>query len=219
MLSTNAATNMTTTTATATAAAAATKTTRSSSSTTARTSGNDFDTLILPHRAALCAQARRLTGGNISDAEDLVQETMLRAYTRLDQVTTRETVGPWLHTILRNLFINEYHKKKRAPQAVELDKAEVSARNTFAAASTSRSPESAVINQMEHSALLGAVSKLPDPYRDILILADMEGMAYQDIAEKMQMPLGTVRSRLFRARHKVQRSLYSWRPNQANQAN
>ena len=212
MMSTNAATNMTTTTtANTTIRRSSNNSSGSSSTTTTGNTGNTFDTLILPHRAALSAQARRLTG-NQNDAEDLVQETLLRAYTRLDQVTNRETVGPWLHTILRNLFINEYHKKKRAPHSVELDKAEVSARNTFAT-SSSRSPESAVIGQMEHTALIGAVEKLPAPYRDILILADMEGLPYQEIAEKMQMPLGTVRSRLFRARHRVQRSLYSWRPN------
>jgi RNA polymerase sigma-70 factor, ECF subfamily len=168
-----------------------------------------FERWILPHRRALFAQAHRLTG-NSADAEDLVQETLVRAYTRRDQLTGGETAAAWLYTMQRNLFINDYRKRTKGPAFSELT--EESARFAQMPRTTAtESPEATVTRQMENQALLQAVAKLAPMYRDVLILSDIEGLSYQEIAEKTGQPIGTIRSRLARARQRLQRSLYSWR--------
>jgi RNA polymerase sigma-70 factor, ECF subfamily len=168
-----------------------------------------FERFILPHRRALFAQAHRLTG-NAADAEDLVQETLVRAYTRRDQLTGGETAAAWLYTMQRNLFINDYRKKTKGPAFSELT--EESARHAHLPRSvTTESPETTVARQMENQALMKAIARLPAMYRDVLILSDLEGLSYQEIAERTGQPIGTIRSRLARARQRIQRSLYSWR--------
>ncbi|MDX1935013.1 MAG: sigma-70 family RNA polymerase sigma factor [Capsulimonadales bacterium] len=166
-----------------------------------------FDAVILPHRRSLFAQAHRLTG-NASDAEDLVQETLLRAYTRQDQLTASETAGAWLHTMQRNLFINAYRKRQKAPQMTELT--EVRAERTEARQRTTESPEVTVARRLEYQALRRALVALPARYREILHLADVEQLSYQEIADRMEMPVGTIRSRIARGRQRLQRALRGW---------
>jgi RNA polymerase sigma factor (sigma-70 family) len=168
-----------------------------------------FERYILPHRRALFAQAQRLTG-NMTDAEDLVQETLVRAYTRRDQLTGGETAAAWLYTMQRNLFINDYRKKVKGPSFSELTE-ETGNRSQMPRSTVTESPEATVARQMENQALLKAVSNLPAMYRDVLILSDIEGLSYQEIADRTGQPVGTIRSRLARARQRIQRSLYSWR--------
>jgi RNA polymerase sigma-70 factor (ECF subfamily) len=168
-----------------------------------------FERWILPHRRALFAQAQRLTG-NASDAEDLVQETLVRAYTRRDQLTGSETAAAWLSTMQRNLFINSYRKRKKGPAFAELT--EESARHATALRSrATESPEATVARRMEHAAVLGALADLPGAYRDVLVLSDLEQLPYQEIASLTGLPLGTVKSRVARGRQRLQRSLYAWR--------
>jgi RNA polymerase sigma-70 factor, ECF subfamily len=168
-----------------------------------------FERWILPHRRALFAQAQRLTG-NSADAEDLVQETLVRAFTRREQLTGGETAAAWLYTMQRNLFINDYRKRAKGPMLSELTE-ESAARTVLPRAVATESPETTVARQMEHQALLRAVAALPTMYREVLILSDMEGFSYQEIADRVGQPIGTIRSRLARARQRIQRSLYSWR--------
>jgi RNA polymerase sigma-70 factor, ECF subfamily len=168
-----------------------------------------FERYILPHRRALFAQAQRLTG-NAADAEDLVQETLVRAYTRRDQLTGGETAAAWLYTMQRNLFINNYRKKVKGPMLSELT--EESAKYAQAPRTTAtESPEATVARQLENQALLKAIAGLPAMYREVLVLSDIEGLSYQEIANRVGQPVGTIRSRLARARQRIQRSLYSWR--------
>jgi RNA polymerase sigma-70 factor (ECF subfamily) len=169
-----------------------------------------FETLVLPHRGALAAQARRLTG-DATDAEDLVQETLVRAYTRLDTLTSEATLRAWLHTILRNLFINEYHKRARAPRSLSLEGdlvEEITTPSAHAARSTR--PEVAVEKRLEHAAVLRALATLPTAYREAVVMADVDQMSYQEIADRLGLPLGTVRSRIARGRARIQRSLWAW---------
>lgn len=167
----------------------------------------NFEKWILPHRRALYAQAQRLTG-NTNDAEDLVQETLIRAYTRRDQLSGGETAGAWLYTMQRNLFINLYRKRQKAPICTELT--EVRVERTDTRKPTTESPEATVTRQMEYQALRQALTSLPSRYRRILHLAEVEQLSYQEIAEQMQMPIGTIRSRISRGRQRLQRTLWAW---------
>jgi RNA polymerase sigma-70 factor (ECF subfamily) len=174
-----------------------------------------FERWILPHRRALFAQAQRLTG-NASDAEDLVQETLVQAYTRCDQLTGGETAVAWLSTMQRNLFINGYRKRRKGPAFSELT--EESARRATPKSRATESPEATVARQMEYAAVLRALAELPGSYREVLVLSDIEQLPYQEIAAQTGLPLGTVKSRVARGRQRLQRSLYAWRSAAATDA-
>jgi len=180
-------------------------------------SDRSFEKIILPHVDSLYGAAYRLTRRS-SDAEDLVQDTMLRAYTRFESFRADGSPRAWLLTIMRNIFINAYRKKSREPLAVSLESVEdPGLHNTWKwnggmpGYRETDSPERTVLSQMEAAALLRAVSDLPEDYRQVVILADIDGLSYIDIAERLGVPVGTVRSRLNRGRRRVQRALYAWR--------
>jgi RNA polymerase sigma-70 factor, ECF subfamily len=170
-------------------------------------SEKDFDALILPHRESLFRHAMALTHNN-DEAEDLVQETVLRALKCFASYRAEGSVRSWLLTILRNMFINNYRNQKRGPRAVFLDALE----NPDPVLPPYPGPERMVFVQMENEALQRAVAALPLEYRQVLELSDMQGFSYQEISEELHVPIGTVRSRLSRARNRVRRSLYVWRP-------
>lgn len=171
-----------------------------------RAEQSQFEILILPHADSLYGPAYQLTR-SASDAEDLVQDTMLRAYDRFGSFRADGSPRAWLHTIMRNLFINTYRKRTREPHQISFDALEEpgTLRPTIA------SPERVVLSRMEGAALLRAVSGLPDEYRAVVVLADVEGLSYQEIADRLRIPVGTVRSRLSRGRKRVQRALFAWR--------
>ena len=170
-------------------------------------SQTEFERTALPHRDALYGQALALTR-NSDEAEDLVQETILRALRNFESFRAEGPVRAWLLTILRNLFINGYRSKSRAPRAVSLDALE----HPDPITPRDPGPERQVFARMENEALNLAVDKLPDDYREVLVMSDVRGMTYQEISAELELPIGTVRSRLSRARNRVRRSLYAWRP-------
>lgn len=181
-----------------------------------------FEKLILPHESSLYAPAMALTHSS-SDAEDLVQETLVRAYDRFDTFRADGSPRAWLHTIMRNLFFNAYRKKSREPKQVSLEffdpaTSDLAGSGTGIASRvapnqpTSDSPERQVISEMEGTAVLEAVRALPQEYRQVVAMADIQGMPYQDIADALEIPIGTVRSRLSRGRERVRRAVFSWRP-------
>lgn len=163
--------------------------------------------MVLPHRDALYGHALALTH-NVDEAEDLVQETTLRALRGFDSFRADGPVRAWLLTILRNLFINKYRSRIRAPRQVSLDALE----NPDPITPTEPGPERAIFSKLENEALGRAVAALPADYRDVLVLSDMRGLTYQEISEALGLPIGTVRSRLSRARGRVRRALFAWRP-------
>ena len=167
----------------------------------------DFEKTVLPHRAALYGHALALTR-NADEAEDLVQETTLRALRGFESFRAEGPVRAWLLTILRNLFINSYRSRIRAPRSVSLDALE----NPDPIVPTEPGPERQVFSRMENEALGLAVASLQSEYREVLILSDMRGMSYQEISAHLELPIGTVRSRLSRARSRVRRALFAWRP-------
>jgi len=171
-----------------------------------------FEKVILPHEPSLYGPAMALTR-SASDAEDLVQETLLRAYDRFDTYRSDGSPRAWLHTIMRNLFYNMYRKKSREPRQISLENADGTAIEQPTAPNAS--PERQVLSQLEGAALLQAVRTLPEEYRRVVAMADLQGMAYQEIAEDLAIPVGTVRSRLSRGRERVRRSLIAWHPETA----
>lgn len=168
-----------------------------------------FEKVILPHESSLYAPAMALTR-SASDAEDLVQETLLRAYDRFDTYRSDGSPRAWLHTIMRNLFYNAYRKKSREPRQVSLENVEGTGPEQ--SAPNASSPERQVLSQMEGAAVLQAVKGLPEEYRLVVAMADLQGLAYQEIADALDIPVGTVRSRLSRGRERVRRSLAGWHP-------
>jgi RNA polymerase sigma-70 factor, ECF subfamily len=179
-----------------------------------------FREVILPLEPTLYGSALALTHSS-SDAEDLVQDTLIRAYDRFDTFKPEGSPKAWLHTIMRNLFFNMYRKRSRQPQMVSLEQYAIgnqgeslSAENEVSLlhTETQLSPERQVLSQIEGDAALSAIEELPSEYREVVILSDIEGLAYQEIADQLHIPVGTVRSRLSRGRERLRRALYSWRP-------
>ena len=168
------------------------------------TAGRAFDAEALPHLDALYRVALRLTG-DPSQAEDLVQDTMLKAYRSWKQYRPGSNAKGWLLTILRNTFINDYRRRKLEPIATDLEAVEPHA--IYRDIETA-DPEGAFFSQIVDEKVLQAVDALPTEFREVLVLSDMEGLHYAEIAETLQVPVGTVKSRLFRARRLLQAALY-----------
>jgi RNA polymerase sigma-70 factor, ECF subfamily len=166
--------------------------------------GHSFDEEALPHLDALYRVALRLTG-DAARAEDLVQDTMLKAYRSWRQYRPGTNAKGWLLTILRNTFINDYRRRKLEPVAMDLEAVEPHA--IYRDIETA-DPEGAFFSQIVDEKVLQAIDALPPEFREVLVLSDMEGMRYAEIAEALQVPVGTVKSRLFRARRLLQAALY-----------
>ncbi len=173
----------------------------------------DFETMVLPHRDALYGHALALTR-NAEEAEDLVQETTLRALRGFDSFRADGPVRAWLLTILRNLFINTYRCRVRTPRHVSLD----ALQNPDPVTPVQAGPERVIFSKLENEALNRAIAALPPSYREVLVMSDISGLSYQQISEALDLPIGTVRSRLSRARSRVRRALFAWRPEIANAA-
>jgi RNA polymerase sigma-70 factor, ECF subfamily len=170
------------------------------------TAGRQFNAEALPHLDALYRTALRLTG-DPSQAEDLVQDTMLKAYRAWRQYQPGTNAKGWLLTILRNTFINDYLRRKLEPIATDLELVEPHA---LYRAIEDVDPEGAFFAKIVDEKVLEAIDALPPDFREVLVLSDMEGMSYGEIAEALEIPVGTVKSRLFRARRRLQSSLYAY---------
>src|SRR6266542_442994 len=168
-----------------------------------------FEREALVHLDALYRVALRLTR-NASDADDLVQETMLKAYRAWDQYEKGTNAKGWLLTILRHAFINEYRRRTRHPETVDLDTIEPFA--VFGEIQE-EDPQGAFFDRIVDDEVLRAIDALPEAFRETLVLSDVEGMSYQEIGKILEIPVGTVKSRLFRARQLLQGKLYDYAVN------
>lgn len=167
----------------------------------------------LSHIDALYRTALRMTR-NQSDAEDLVQETYLRAFRSLDQYRDGTNLRAWLFRIMTNAYINDYRKRARRPQSSSLDDIEDfylydHLIDSGVQPSTER-PEEIVLNRLTAEDVVGALDSLSDDFRHVVLLADVEGFTYREIAEILDIPVGTVMSRLYRARRRLQAALYDF---------
>ena len=156
-----------------------------------------FEAEALIHVDALFRVALRFVG-NAADADDLVQDTLFRAYQAWDQFQRGTNAKGWLITILRHVFINEYRRDARRRQILE-------------AAPTQ--PEHARVRYLDDlvdDEVMRAIDALPLPYREVVVLRDIEDLHYDEIADLLGVPVGTVKSRLFRAREVLQEKLLDY---------
>src|SRR5215471_15735413 len=171
----------------------------------------DFEREALPHLGALHGTALRLTR-NPRDAEDLVQDTVLRAYRYFDKFEPGTNAKAWLFRILTNTFINNYHARKRDLE-LALAVAEEAETNDIVrqeAQLSARDPEGAVASRLLSDDVVRALESLPAEFRLVVLLCDVEEFSYKEIADIMDCPVGTVMSRLFRARRLLQRALHDY---------
>ena len=162
----------------------------------------EFEQIALAHLDAMYGTAYRLTR-NPRDAEDLVQEATLRAYRFWDSFQHDSNCKAWLLRIVTNTFINEYQRRKRSRQILEQATAEQSATDgvlVHADAQGNRSAERELLDRGVSDEVQRALDSLPDDFRHAVVLCDMQGLSYKEIADIMECPVGTVMSRLFRGR-------------------
>lgn len=162
----------------------------------------EFEQTALVHLDAMYGTAYRLTR-HPRDAEDLVQEAMLRAYRFWGSFQHDSNCKAWLLRIVTNTFINEYQRKKRSRQVLDQAVAEQSAVDgvlVHAEAQGNRGAEQELIDRGVSDEVQRALDSLPDDFRHAVVLCDMQGLSYKEIAEIMECPVGTVMSRLFRGR-------------------
>jgi len=159
----------------------------------------------------LYAAAVRMTR-NPADAEDLVQETFVRAYRGFGSFQDGTNLRAWLYRILTNTFINSYRAAQRRPEQSELDDVEelylYRRIGGLEAASLGRSAEDELMDLFTDTQVQDAVDALPEQFRLAVLLADVDGFSYKEIAEILDVPIGTVMSRLHRGRKALQKSLY-----------
>jgi RNA polymerase sigma-70 factor, ECF subfamily len=163
---------------------------------------NEFERQALVHTDALYGAAYRLTR-NARDAEDLVQDSLLRAYKFWDSFQQDSNCKAWLLRIVTNTFINEYQRRKRSREVLDAATAEQDATDGVlvqASAHDKQAPDQMLLQASVSDDVQRALQSLPDDFRTAVILCDMQGLSYKEIAEIMQTPVGTVMSRLFRGR-------------------
>lgn len=172
-----------------------------------------FSRDAMVHMDALYSAALRMTR-NAADAEDLVQETYLRAYRGYERFEAGTNLRAWLYRILTNTFINSYRAKQRRPEQTELDEVEdlylYRRLGGLEAAQLGRSAEDELMDMFTEGDVRQALDDLPESFRMAVLLADVEGFSYKEIAEIMDVPIGTVMSRLHRGRKALQRSLHQF---------
>ncbi len=161
-----------------------------------------FEEQALPFMDPLYAAAMRMTR-NPADAADLVQETFVKAFAAWGSFTQGTNLKAWLYRILTNTYINTYRKKQREPYQGTIDELEdwqLGGAESITTATSSRSAEAEAIDHMPASVVKDALQSIPEDFRLAVYLADVEGFAYQEIADIMKTPIGTVMSRLHRGR-------------------
>ena len=174
-----------------------------------------FQSEAVPHMDAVHRFALRLTDGSADEAADLVQETFLRAYRSWERYAQGTNARSWLFTICRNVFSNERRRQRREQGLLRLDaplrERDESGAELYVAAVAgdewSDDPENAFFESLLDDRVAAAVSHLPADYRRVVQLSDVEGLSYEEIAQRLAIPIGTVRSRLFRARRLLRAAL------------
>lgn len=173
----------------------------------------DFAEQAMEYAPQLYSAALRMTR-NRADAEDLVQDAYLRAYRSFHTFQEGTNLRAWLYRILTNAYINKYRAKQRRPQESELGEIEdlylYRRLGSMETAAASMSAEEHFLDLFTDDEVKQALEELPDNFRLPVLLADVEGFAYKEIAEMLDIPIGTVMSRLHRGRKAMQRALYDF---------
>jgi RNA polymerase sigma-70 factor (ECF subfamily) len=174
--------------------------------TTTESRRDTFVDEVVAHLDVLYRVALRLTR-QPQDAEDLVQETATRALTRRAQYQPGTNLRAWLLTIERSLFVSAYRHARRGPLTQNLDEVEEGDLYGSGGMVPSPSAESALLQEWMDSDLVAALHTLPEHYRVVVVLADVEGLSYAEMAQRMGCPPGTVMSRLHRGRRLLRQAL------------
>ena len=170
----------------------------------------DFEQDALQFSSQLYSAALRMTR-NPADAEDVVQETYLKAYRAYHTFEAGTNLKAWLYRILTNTYINKYRKTQRRPSEVELGELQdlYLYRRLGEVSGATHSAEKEVLDDFVDTDITEAIESLPESFRMPVLLADVEGFSYKEIAEILDVPIGTVMSRLHRGRKALQRKLWT----------
>jgi len=171
----------------------------------------DFTSGQLPYRDQLYKTALRMTR-SVEEAEDLLQETYLKAFNHYDRFEEGTNLKAWLFRIMKNTFINSYRKRKLQPLHLEFDELQEGFESTLLDQGhvADTSPETDLLNELLDGEVRNALLGLPHDYKMAVLLVDIHGLSYQETADLLAVPVGTVMSRLYRGRKKLERSLLSF---------
>jgi len=168
-----------------------------------------FEEELFPHMDALKTFAYHLSY-NEEDANDLVQETYMKAHRFIEKYDQGTNAKAWLFKILKNAYINEYRKKSKRPQKVDFEDI-VSYQNSDSASSSKYLDlRQEIFENMMGDEVTIAINSLPIDFRTVILLCDIEGFTYEEISKIIDVPIGTVRSRLFRARNMLKEKLKAY---------
>ncbi len=169
-----------------------------------------FERLAREHQHAIFSAALRLTG-DYPEAEDLTQDAFVRAYMAFDQFKPGTNFRAWMLKILTNTHINRYRKTMRSPETIGWDElTNGGQRDIGLQASHEPLPEDEVLAFIPDEEVAPALAELPDEFRQAVILSDLHGLSYKEIAQVLDIPLGTVRSRIFRGRRLLREKLAAY---------
>ena len=171
----------------------------------------EFEDIALEYMELLYRSALRMTK-NTQEAEDLIQDTYMQAYRHFDKFEKGTNFKAWIFKILTNTFINKYRKKKRTPQHLDIDQVsfQIIDQDTQEGQEMRNKINGVTYEELFDDDIIRALDKLSEEFRQIVLLSELEGLTYKEIAKKTDIPLGTVMSRLFRGRRVLQRSLQGY---------
>ncbi|MEO8232954.1 MAG: sigma-70 family RNA polymerase sigma factor [Ignavibacteriota bacterium] len=169
----------------------------------------EFERQAVPHMDALYNYAVKMTGDS-DDASDLIQETYLKAFRFWEKFEQGTNCKAWLFRIMKNTFINTYRKNAKEPDKVDYEEIENFYENIKPSSTDSAHLEKDIYDSLLDDELSSAISSLPEDFRTVIILCDIEGYSYDEIADFVDVPVGTVRSRLHRARKMLFTKLHKY---------
>ncbi len=164
----------------------------------------EFEGLVREHERDIFSAALRMTGDH-ADAEDVAQEALMKAYAAFDRFELGTNFRAWVLRILTNTYINEFRRRRRTPEMTDWDS--LPREDLGKVAEDDDNPELAVLEDALDAEVEEALSEIPDVFREAVLLCDMHGMAYHEIADALEIPIGTVRSRIARGRGLLQERL------------
>ncbi|GAA5521666.1 sigma-70 family RNA polymerase sigma factor [Aliifodinibius salicampi] len=169
----------------------------------------DFEEEIIPHLDAMYNFALRLTS-DPSDAEDLVQDTIVKAYRFFSSYEKGTNAKAWLFRILKNSYINNYRKKSKKPNQVDYDEVSTFYETIRAERTDTSDLEDKMFRDLIDDDISNALDELPEDFRTVVLLCDVEGFTYEEIANMLDVPIGTIRSRLHRGRNLLKSQLMEY---------